>query len=222
MNNKTDNLAIYNAVRKPPADALRPITSGRLKGKSDINPMWRIQALTEQFGPVGFGWYYETSHWLEPGANGEVAAFCSVRLYVRRGEEWSKPIYGVGGSMLVSKEQKGLHTNDECYKMALTDAIGVACKALGFAADVYWEKGGMYSQEQPVPPPQHQQRAPVASGKGQPRRLICADCGRNIFDIRLDNGRAVAAGELFDRSMKQYGVGLCADCQRLRKGSENA
>lgn len=31
-----------------------------------------------------------------------------------------------------------MHISDECYKMALTDAISVACKALGVAADVYW------------------------------------------------------------------------------------
>ena len=30
--------------------------------------------------------------------------------------------------------------NDECFKMALTDAISVSCKALGVGADVYWNK----------------------------------------------------------------------------------
>ena len=29
------------------------------------------------------------------------------------------------------------HLNDEAYKMALTDAISVACKQLGVGADVY-------------------------------------------------------------------------------------
>ena len=42
--------------------------------------------------------------------------------------------------MLVASETKGLYVNDECYKMALTDAISVACKALGMGADVYWNK----------------------------------------------------------------------------------
>lgn len=40
--------------------------------------------------------------------------------------------------MLISKESGGLYTSDECYKMAFTDAISVACKMLGFGADVYW------------------------------------------------------------------------------------
>ena len=42
--------------------------------------------------------------------------------------------------MFVAKENKGIHVSDECYKMAITDAISVACKQLGVGADVYWEK----------------------------------------------------------------------------------
>ena len=41
--------------------------------------------------------------------------------------------------MFVAKEKSGLYTSDECYKMALTDAISVACKALGMGADIYWQ-----------------------------------------------------------------------------------
>jgi hypothetical protein len=52
--------------------------------------------------------------------------------------EWSKPIFGTGGNKLVEKENKGLHVSDECFKMATTDAISVACKQLGFGADIYW------------------------------------------------------------------------------------
>ena len=42
--------------------------------------------------------------------------------------------------MFVAKEKSGMYTSDECFKMALTDAISVACKALGVGADVYWDK----------------------------------------------------------------------------------
>ena len=38
-----DNMKVYQAVRKCPQNALRSIQAGRLKGKSDINPMWRIK-----------------------------------------------------------------------------------------------------------------------------------------------------------------------------------
>ena len=135
-----DNLAIYNATRKPPQNALKTIKGGRLSGYTDINPMWRIKALTEQFGPCGIGWkYIVTRQWLEEGANGEIAAFCNIDLYFKYNNEWSEAIPGTGGSTFVAKEKTGLYTSDECFKMALTDAISVACKSLGMAADIYWE-----------------------------------------------------------------------------------
>lgn len=132
------NLSIYEKCREVPENAKKPISAGRLKGKTDINPMWRIKKLTELFGPCGIGWYYTVeSRWTEE-AGGEIAAFVDINLYVRSGDEWSKPIHGTGGSMLAANEKSGLHLSDECYKMATTDAISVACKQLGIGADVYW------------------------------------------------------------------------------------
>lgn len=134
-----DNLKIYNAVKKVPDEAKRAITGGRLKGKTEINPMWRIKILTEQFGPCGIGWYYEVDRqWTEQSGT-EAAAFVNIRLYIKVDGEWSKPIFGTGGSMFVESQKSGNHVSDECYKMATTDAISVACKQLGIGADVYWE-----------------------------------------------------------------------------------
>lgn len=134
------NMSIYEAVRAVPETAKRSITGGRLNGKTDINPMWRIKVLTEQFGVCGVGWYYEVDRqWLEPYGD-EVAAFVAINMYIKVDGEWSKPIYGVGGSMFVEKQKSGTHVSDECYKMATTDAISVACKQLGIGADVYWDK----------------------------------------------------------------------------------
>jgi hypothetical protein len=156
MSKQNTNMTIYSAARECPSDALKKIEAGRLRGKSDINPMWRIKMLTELFGPCGIGWYYEiTKQWLEQG-NDEVAAFCNIALYVKSEGEWSKPIMGTGGSSFVAKEKNGPYVSDECFKMALTDALSVACKALGFAADVYWQTDSTkYSQApQAAPPPQ--------------------------------------------------------------------
>ncbi len=136
-----DNMKLYEAVRAVPDTAKKPIKGGRLKGMTDITPMWRLKVLTEQFGPCGLGWYYEiTNQWLESGADGVQVAFTNINLFVKFGEEWSKPIQGTGGSDFVAKEKGGLYTSDECFKMSLTDAISVACKSLGIAADVYYAK----------------------------------------------------------------------------------
>lgn len=135
------SLDLYNKFRTVPPEAKKPIQGGRLKGMTDINPMWRLKVLTEEFGPCGQGWYYEIlDKQIVEGANGEKSVFVDINLYVKYGEEWSKPIQGTGGSMYISKERNGLYVNDECFKMALTDAISVSCKSLGIGADVYFEK----------------------------------------------------------------------------------
>ena len=137
-----DNLSIYNAVRVVPQEAKKAIKGGRLSGKTDINPMWRIKTLTEQFGPCGIGWYYvPTKKWIE-SSNDERAAFVDIELFVKVEGEWSKPISGTGGSSFVAQEKNSLYMSDECFKMATTDAISVACKQLGIGADVYWEADG--------------------------------------------------------------------------------
>lgn len=135
-----DNMTIYNAVREVPKTAQKPILAGRLKGKTDINPMWRIKALTELFGACGIGWYYNvTRQWTEV-CNDEVCAFVNIELFIKVDGEWSKPIFGTGGNKLIEKESKGLHVSDECFKMATTDALSVACKQLGVGADIYWQE----------------------------------------------------------------------------------
>lgn len=137
----TENLELYERFREVPKEAKKSIAAGRLKGMTDINPMWRIKALTEAFGPCGIGWKYTIlSQWLEPGADGVVSAFCNITLQYKWQGEWSEPVPGTGGSAFVAKEKGGLYTSDECYKQALTDAISVAAKALGVGANVYWDK----------------------------------------------------------------------------------
>ena len=136
-----ENMSIYEKVRSVPEEALKPIQGGRLKGMSDINPMWRLKMLTELFGICGIGWKIEiTDKRLEHGSDNEIVCFVDINLYIKSDGEWSAPIPGMGGSSFVTKEARGLYTSDECFKMAYTDAISVACKSLGFAADVYFEK----------------------------------------------------------------------------------
>lgn len=163
-----ENLELYNNVRSVPEEAKKTIQGGRLRGFTEINPMWRIKTLTEQFGPCGFGWYIEeVEHWSE--TSGQLAnAFVKVHLFVRIGEEWSRPIVGIGGSSLVVQEKNGLQFSDEAYKMAYTDAISVACKSLGIGADVYYEKDRTkYTIGFPAPPqqPVPQQPAPQPTRK---------------------------------------------------------
>ena len=153
-----NNLLIYERVRSVPKEAKKEIEAGRLKGKNDINPMWRIKKLTEVFGPAGFGWYTEIVRtWTEASESGEMAVFVDIHLFVKKDGEWSKPIYGNGGNRLVANEKKYENgqqvyvpfLDDDAYKKAYTDAISVAAKALGIGADVYFEKDVTKYDSQP-------------------------------------------------------------------------
>lgn len=136
---ENENLKIYNQIKEVPDSAKKKIAGGRLKGMTDIKPMWRIEKLTELFGVCGFGWKTNIKNKeIIEGANGEKIAIVDIDLYVKIDGEWSEPIEGTGGSSFISKELKGFYTSDECFKMAYTDALSVACKSLGMGADVYW------------------------------------------------------------------------------------
>ena len=125
------NIELYERFRAVPEEAKKTITAGRLKGMTDISPMWRIKRLTEEFGPCGIGWKYQDVHMqLVPGANSEIAMFVSLNLLYKSDGKWSDPIPGIGGAMFVAKKNKKLDTDDGGYKKKRTHALSAACKRL--------------------------------------------------------------------------------------------
>ena len=176
-----ENMTIYDACRSVPETAKKAITAGRLKGKTDINPMWRIKRLTEQFGPCGIGWYYKpVRKWMETHGD-EIAAFVDIELYVKIGGEWSMPIAGTGGSMFAARQKDGVYVSDECYKMATTDAISVACKQLGVGADVYWDADRTKYDDPKAPTTMQQAEAPVDKQRAELIGQMQADLQRTGF-----------------------------------------
>lgn len=140
----------YAAASHVPYRVLKPIGAGRLKGKSDINPQWKISLMTEIYGMCGIGWKFEVTEKNTVTINtGEVMLFMTVAVYTRNGDEWSDPVYGMGGDFIVKKERNGLYANDEAYKMCLTDALGNALKYIGVAADVYEQLNDTKYAERP-------------------------------------------------------------------------
>ena len=209
------NMDIYNAVSAVPDSAQKRITGGRLNGMTDINPMWRIRELTELFGPCGIGWKYKiVREWLETASTGEVGAFVDIELQYRitPDADWSEPIPGTGGSKFVAAEKgNNLRASAECYKMALTDAISVACKALGFGADVYWEAGRTkYNADPPE----------------QDEEYTCAQCGKTIRDGKKKDGSTWKAGDIALYAQKRYDRQLCFECLgkeiKVEKAAEKA
>lgn len=215
-----NNIQIYEKYRQVPENAKKTIAGGRLKNMTDINPMWRIKALTEQFGVCGIGWRYEiTKQWTEQTTPEEIAAFTNINLFIKHNGEWSEAIPGNGGSSFLTKEKGGLYTNDECYKMALTDALSVACKALGIGADVYWEKDNTKYNDTKK---NQQKNNPVST------KIICSGCPKEILDIKKKDGTTIPAQEIQKIGIDTYGRALCVECMKTakelaeKKGGENA
>lgn len=213
-----DNMTLYNKFRFVPAEAKKPITAGRLKGMTNIEPMWRIKSLTEQFGPCGVGWYTNTtSITIFDGNEGEKVVSLEIELYVKNGSEWSKPIYGVGGAKLVVKESKGLYTDDEAIKKAYTDAVSVACKSLGMGADVYFgnDRHSKYPTSQPekedantLPPPNESNIA----------EILCERCRKPVSETTGKDGNIITAAQVVDCSRKMFsGAVYCCECQKALK-----
>ena len=198
-----NNMSIWEQVQHCPDEALTTIQGGKLKGKSDISPIWRYKQLTGVFGPAGYGWEVtDEDYSVLDGANGEKVVICRLKLSFLCDGEWSDPIPGQGGAMLIATEKGQLVTNDEAFKMAYTDAISVACKQLGFAADVYWSKGSdskyqKWTDEDPL-------GAGGTENKLPPRKMnviVCAECGHPLTKAQADLSTA------------KYHRSLCPACQ---------
>ena len=200
------NDELYQIFRAVPSEAKKEIKGGRLNGKTDINPMWRIKALTEAFGPCGIGWWYVIKDKrLEAGSDGEVSAFVDIDLYYKYSGEVSQPIPGTGGSAFVAKERNGLYTSDECFKMALTDAISVACKALGVGADVYWDKDNTKYTKADRP------------AEEAPKTCLCTVCQKPIEDAE-----GKAAAQIIAGTKKNAGAVMCLACFKQYLADEKA
>ncbi len=208
-----DNMKLYNELREVPKEATKPIAAGRLKGMTNINPQWRLKKLTEAFGPCGIGWYTEiVKEWTEPATTGEIVTNIIINLYVKQDGEWSKPIVGVGGSKIATKETGGIYVNDEGYKMAYTDAISVACKALGMAADIYYANDRTkYDLPVEDKPKKKNDFSEVEFVDG-----VCESCGK---DIR--NKGNWSASDIVTYSKRRFqGKVLCPDCQKAAMKEE--
>ena len=189
------NMRFFDMSRAVPEDMKKPITGGNQKGLTAINNMWRIEKLTEMFGPCGEGWYTEiVNTWNEEGRNGDLVKFCEIKLFFKVTGGWSEPIPGVGGAMFCSLHGNIYVTSDEALKAAYTDALSVACKALGIGADVYLEKdSGKYTCEE--------------KPKAEAEEVICKECGDKLKpDIPTLKGNMTAA------EYAESSGGLCPEC----------
>ncbi len=200
------NLEIWEKVKRPPKDALKTIQGGRLRGMTDINPQWRYKILTELFGPCGKWWGYEIKRlWLEPALD-EIVAFAEIVLwYYDSNNDSIKNIPGIGGSKFVAKESGGLRANDEAFKMAVTDALSVACKMLGIGADVYsgrWDGSKYNDPVEGLTPEQAEKIKALIKETGADEAKFLKYMGADSVEAITDYSKAIAALEAKKKATK--------------------
>lgn len=179
-----ENMKIFNLVKRVPKEAKKTITGGRLKGMTDIKPMWRIEKLTEMFGPCGIGWKTKIlNKEIIDVSNGEKIVTIDIHLFIKQNGEWSEPIEGIGGNKLIAKENNGLYNSDEAFKMAYTDALSVACKSLGMGAEVYWGDSKYTTEQTKSPAPQVDLKTKI---EGFKKWLETNNVSQDLIQITLE------------------------------------
>ncbi len=130
-----DPLRLWDRLKRTDPKATRPFARpGGFRG-TQIDPTWRLQMMTEVFGPVGQGWGWEQLDW----TIAERMVFICARVWYRdpdTGEvSWTGPQWG-GTEM--TRRRNGIESpDDECFKMSMTDAVGKCLVQLGLGADVH-------------------------------------------------------------------------------------
>ena len=200
-----EKMDVYNAARKVPSNAIKKITAGAYgaAGLSDVNPQWRIERMTEIFGPVGDGWVWEPiEQWVENGVH-----YAHVVVQYKKADgEYSLLVHGYGGTKIGNRD------DSDVLKSSITDALSNALRYLGVGADVWYSAGKSAEQNQfdtkyssPTTPAKAQvqkrqtglKKNDVAKAKAEPKLASSIDHGKkNASGNLINDGVSVSQDEL--------------------------
>lgn len=155
----TDKNPLWRDLYAVNPGATKPFKKGGGFSGTQIDPAWRLQRMTEVFGPVGLGWGYEIKERRVEAYDVEKYNAPSVRVhfafvtlrvwYVLPTEEPVFPTDDKGNpnrrepplnALWTGEQDGGTATGlapDEMWKMSVTDALGKCMLQIGLAADVY-------------------------------------------------------------------------------------
>ena len=126
----SETMRIWNSVcETDPSHTKRVNQRG---GFTAIDAHYQVQLATEQFGPVGDGWGYDTVHGtIESG--GKILSIVDLTLWGGSREQKFGPVRGCA-------EMFGTRVDTDAPKKAMTDALTKSLSHLGFNADVFLGK----------------------------------------------------------------------------------
>lgn len=129
-----ETMKIWDALYKTDENYIKEVNFGR-KFKA-IDPYYQIRKITEVFGPVGFGWWYETEL-LSGFKDDDPLVVVKVKFYYRHPEnteQISAPIEVITSAKRIGRENK---IDIDAYKKATTDGLTKAFSIVGCDAGVF-------------------------------------------------------------------------------------
>lgn len=164
---ENENMKLWNVLNQPiPAEYLSRFTKGNFSG-TEVKPIYRLQRLTETFGPDGTGWgWHILKTWTEnwPGVN-LGCCYVMASIWYKVGDKEFETSPQIGGTLVDSSP-------DECWKSAVTDAVGKCASTIGLGADIYlgiadskYQKAATASQAKASPQVAGSRPVTAADGK---------------------------------------------------------
>lgn len=144
-----NNLKLWEQVCTTDPAKTSQIGFGESKGKTSVNPQYRIKMATEHLGPIGIGWGYEIKEerfdngaavFDADGNHSDFELVHTIRLelwYMLDGERGTVQQYGHTPYKYLKADGSKWITDKEYAKKTLTDALGKCLSMLGFNSDIY-------------------------------------------------------------------------------------
>ena len=138
------NLEIWNELADTDPEYIKPVSFGA-RSFTAIDPQYQIRKMTEQFGPIGAGWGWESTTEVVQMSNGDSAVLAHVTVWHRERH------YSFGaftGCRKFFDSSKGRIAED-APKMAVTDGLTKALSHIGCDANIFLGKmdGNKYAQD---------------------------------------------------------------------------
>ncbi len=131
MKNK-DKMKLWLAVEK--TDPKYTKTVNQRGGFTAIDAQWQLMQATQQWGPCGQGWGYDTTHGTER-AGDNLLSFCDLRLWWR--DDGSEEQHTFGPIRAYAVLYNGSRIDADAGKKCETDALTKALSRCGFSADIF-------------------------------------------------------------------------------------
>jgi len=127
-----DNLEIWNKLKHSDPKYLKKVSFGS-RSFTAIDPQYQVHMMTEQFGPVGHGWSWESATEIVQLSNGDTAILAHVSVWHGARSNKYGPFTGCRKFFDATKGRLA----EDAPKMAVTDGLTKALSHLGCNADVF-------------------------------------------------------------------------------------